>query len=665
MLKDYIKDDIDKGSFTIENDHTIEIPNGKYLSEIFKTLPNGRIDKQATGIGATYMELNAERNSIIVEPTKAIASTKAHKTKDSLYIGSPTVLHSSLIKKADIIAYHNNPKIQYKKFVVVADSLPKVIDAIGEKVYESYYFMIDEIDSFQTESSYRPKLEKCIDYYFKFKNRSLVSATMKEFTNPEILKNPLYTIKQNRPQELINLIETNHPVVYTTNTIVKYLDNPKEKLLIALNSVTKIVQIIGLLSPEQREDCSVLCSEASKEKCTIDKVNYYQELVNDKLPTKVNFITSAYFTGVDIDESCSIIIVTDNLVPYTLLNVEKVKQVIGRSRQTTSNISLVKSAGECNATDYSLDKILKSAQRQMKALNCVTDHFEGDDYLFNSLDSIREGIISNSRQGINCKLTRKTVDKDYQIAYFNIDSFISEQETQNSLYCSSQSLKEALEDANYSVIDTLVNVAPTQQQLQLLDEVEKTIKESNNDLILEAIEEIENDTYNIYEAKGVKNRVFQQYEKLEPYLEKEKIIEKIKEFKIDKRDSRELNNFYNAVLYQSLGENHSLKKQLSSEFIIGKSYTPKQIKTKLNKVFNSLDAGLATNVESETQSVKILKQFFGTKKGSKKIDGKRIYHHKIENDNPKEIILKEGYTSPEASTEWTTVFGNIIANKVE
>lgn len=46
--------------------------------------------------------------------------------------------------------------------------------------------MVDEIDVLQSDNSFRPQLEDVIDYYFMFppKNRCMVTATMKEFSNP-------------------------------------------------------------------------------------------------------------------------------------------------------------------------------------------------------------------------------------------------------------------------------------------------------------------------------------------------------------------------------------------------------------------------------------------------------------------------------------------------
>ena len=45
------------------------LPDGDYLSAHFKFLPaNKIIYKTLTGCGATHLELNSERNSILIEP---------------------------------------------------------------------------------------------------------------------------------------------------------------------------------------------------------------------------------------------------------------------------------------------------------------------------------------------------------------------------------------------------------------------------------------------------------------------------------------------------------------------------------------------------------------------------------------------------------------------
>jgi len=171
-----------------ENQTTYILQNDTHISDSFEYLPNGRIDKRVTGIGATYSELKANRHSIIVEPLRAIASFKAYK-HDAIYVGSKTKYHNKPLSTKNLaesvldITVTNKPV----KIMVVADSLPRVIEALGINFFkDDFFFMVDEIDTFQVDSGYRESLEQVIDIYFKFKNRCVVSATLREFTNPKL-----------------------------------------------------------------------------------------------------------------------------------------------------------------------------------------------------------------------------------------------------------------------------------------------------------------------------------------------------------------------------------------------------------------------------------------------------------------------------------------------
>ena len=81
-----------------------------------------------------------------------------------MYIGSPIGNILTDITIEDIQEYLGLDNGKRKKFLVVADSLWKVIKAIGPRVYHDYFLMVDEIDTMQSDSVYRPNLEKVIDY---------------------------------------------------------------------------------------------------------------------------------------------------------------------------------------------------------------------------------------------------------------------------------------------------------------------------------------------------------------------------------------------------------------------------------------------------------------------------------------------------------------------
>lgn len=51
------------------------------LGNIFEECPYGIIKKNRTGVGATTLELNSKRNSIVVVPTRSLAYNKAKNSR--------------------------------------------------------------------------------------------------------------------------------------------------------------------------------------------------------------------------------------------------------------------------------------------------------------------------------------------------------------------------------------------------------------------------------------------------------------------------------------------------------------------------------------------------------------------------------------------------------
>lgn len=160
------------------------------------------IDKQATGIGATYTEMHSERNSIIVVPSRALGENKSAENPDKfLYVGSRSGKDRTSTTDEDILKHLNSSG--YKKFIVVANSLERLIKKLeseGIDVYRNYFLMIDEVDTIQSDTHFRPQLSDIIDYYqrFKLQRRALVSATIKDFSDPQLQGEPLITIKREK-----------------------------------------------------------------------------------------------------------------------------------------------------------------------------------------------------------------------------------------------------------------------------------------------------------------------------------------------------------------------------------------------------------------------------------------------------------------------------------
>jgi len=206
-----------------------EIPLRRFIDK----LPHGIFDKKVAGIGATTIEIKSNRHSILVMPTKFLAYNKAQKHNNTIYVGSGINGETSdrYFEKLEqnIISYINNQDIKYKKFLVVADSLGRLIDIIIKTqqydIYNHFFLMVDEIDLLQDDSNYRPNLESVIDYYFRFsvKNRCLVSATMRSFTHPLLAKECVFNLdnlfKKKRNIDLIHTDNINKTVSDLEKTV--------------------------------------------------------------------------------------------------------------------------------------------------------------------------------------------------------------------------------------------------------------------------------------------------------------------------------------------------------------------------------------------------------------------------------------------------------------
>jgi len=402
----------------------ITVPNGQKLSSVVRQLPSGIIDKKATGIGATYTELTSTRNSIIVVPTKALASSKAKK-HGALYVGSPTADHPNKVTIEDISNYHYNNQ-GHNKIVVVADSLGKVIQAIGKKVYEDYFILIDEIDSFQSESSYRPRLEAAVDHFFDFNEGCVVSATIRKFSDPRFNNLPITEVDYVKPENfMIRVMSYNNAEEIAAQIAMNSANSPT-RTIIAFNSVTGIMKAIASLPEDIRGECKVLCSRSSLDKTEFNGVKYDGEIINGILPGRVNFMTSAYFVGVDVDEDAKIFVINDGRRPGGLMSLEKIQQIAGRVRTSRVTPNVIIPDHSIHRKDRSMNELIVRAESQKDIAIRYLQFSKRSDLI-----KSREAAIKSLS---DLDLIRLNKNNDFDISYLNIDAELISQEVIKDLY---------------------------------------------------------------------------------------------------------------------------------------------------------------------------------------------------------------------------------------
>lgn len=308
----------------------IDLGSNPRISELDIPLSNGVLYKSVPGMGATYSELNCKRNSIVVEPLKSIALLKTIGNEGRYhYYGSRKDFEN---RDLLLFNYLKDEKIEFKKIVCVADNLKSLQKALKHR-FSKYFLLLDDIDAFQMDSTFRDSMEICLDIYKDHpkEKRALITATPLSFSDP-IIKNEdrtNYFFGQVYKMAVYSWI-SDDPMLSAVRFI---LDNYEDdQIVVACNSIRGILKIAKTLRKYgiKKEYISVLSSQKNVE---ITK-EYVTEMTENKYPCKINFITSAYFYGYDIDSTnwYRLLVICDCRFPYTVLSPNQIVQIAGRYR---------------------------------------------------------------------------------------------------------------------------------------------------------------------------------------------------------------------------------------------------------------------------------------------------------------------------------------------
>ena len=568
------------------------------LADFIDKMPHGIVDKKIPGIGATTLEINSKRNSIIVFPTKALACGKHSKHPNTLYVGSEIKGESKKITNQQIEEYLT--KDGYKKLLVVADSLGRLLSIIGEKNYKDYFLMVDEIDVLQTDNNFRPQLENVIDYYLIFppKNRCMVTATMKEFSNPHLKTECRFPITwQYNTHRNIDLLHTDN---ITQAVIEKVISHPTEKVFIAYNSILQIRNIIASLDEETRKECAILCSEASIKEAG----EYFAPKLgdNDTLPARINFATCCYFTGIDIEDSYHLITVSDVRRSHSMLTLDRMTQIHGRCRKVNGILSetiIYNTLGYVSVME-SMDSyavtLLHKAKKVLKVIESADDIMQGDHTLTDLFAMVKEAIREKAQERIAgnelINLTRKDVHGKDVPAYLNID-YIIERTELYSTYFMPETLKEVLSKQVKIISYNSLNYDVSPEQ----NIIEKTNKDAQNKLtdsnIQDAIKYIktlsttgqlnDNTLYSYTRYCRSKTKIFlERFIKLYRYVDLDSLLHQLWEIRTS--NNLAFKNFNNTVMYWALDEEHPFKVAIRRSFTLNKSYSASEIQEILTPI---------------------------------------------------------------------------------
>ena len=305
------------------NEQTIKISKDKkFLSEQFKFIPsNCLLNKGITGCGGTTVEINSNRNSIICVPNISLVLNKQNNNLFGVY-GKTSI--------ADIKLYLRKNK-SYNKFIVVYDSLSKLIEVIGESVYKDYFLLIDEYHIlFNSYVLRNVAVKKLLNIYNRFDNFCFMTATPLDDSTilKELVGLPIIKLEWENSSKVDITIEDTFYVSSRVSEQIKFCLQNDYNLHIFINSmksISKIVRGLGL------SDYKIVCSEDSANKYkTLNCVNVVTDI------KKINFYTSACFEGVDIyDPVGKTIVISDSNISTTMMDISTLFiQICGRLRDS-------------------------------------------------------------------------------------------------------------------------------------------------------------------------------------------------------------------------------------------------------------------------------------------------------------------------------------------
>ena len=305
----------------------------QYLSDVIRQIPtNSIISKRIPGCGATTLELNTYRNSIILVPNVPVINSKCQKYKNLLGVYEK-------VSVGEIAQYLHEHKLY--KIMTTPESFPKVKKACelcDLNIYTDFFLLDDECHQLIKDVDYRADIVLPMDDFFQFEHKALVSATPIKFSDPRF--KDFKTIEISAEYDYQQKIQVVH-TYSIARTVREYLENHKNnKVCIFFNSVDGIYSIMkqfGMLN-----NATVYCAPKSRTKLKSehDFTNAYN-VWSAKTMKQYNFFTGRFYTAFDLelDYKPDLLMITDpHLSPYTMLDVDTdCIQICGRFRNGISS----------------------------------------------------------------------------------------------------------------------------------------------------------------------------------------------------------------------------------------------------------------------------------------------------------------------------------------
>lgn len=455
--------------FNLSEAKYIAINENEYLIDVFEregfeldAIPaNCIFHKTLPGLGATYSEIKAKRNSVIIEPNVPVIKGKTDKN-DKL-LGVYEGVTDNKIKK-----YLLNKDVKYKKVLCTPESYSKVRKVANKNninLFENYFCLFDECEKVIQDIDYREQISSPMEDFFLYNSKAFLSATPLQARHPKFEEQNFYLLEIQPSfdyKKKITLITTNDFYSSVADFFEKFKGSPC--VCVFFNSTSGIHKLIKQLESNGIEDYKVFCSPKSvfKSKGKQDPMkNIYPDL--DLPLARYNFFTSRFFSAVDILSPAKpdILILTDldeaehtKIDPFT-----NSIQIYGRFRNSYEDGKKFNSL--THISTYGIKDPILDESEIREYIDKAELEFENQQLRLMHTDSIiqREGIEQKKSgrylaetEAQSKAVYNKFLDKDGKLNYFKIDNFYDENRVK-AYYVKPNDLPEAYQRTSHFIIN--------------------------------------------------------------------------------------------------------------------------------------------------------------------------------------------------------------------
>lgn len=568
-----------------------ELDKVQYLTEVLPEIPTNTIlYKKLTGLGATYGEITAKRNSIIIEPNVPVIIGKCNdpKHKDDNLFGVYEGVYTD-----DIVNYLEKSKKKYYKILTTPESFQKVKDAFEElemSAHCSCFLLFDECHKLVKDADYRNNITLPIGDFFKFDQKALVSATPIELNDPRF-KEQNFKMIEIQPtfdyKKELWLHHTNN-TLQALKTVLSKLDNEETAPLpicVFINSTDIIYSLMKQL--DLLEDSAVFCAPKSVDKLKKNRFcNVYEEWNKDKMK-RYNFFTSRFFNAVDmeLEEQPHVIMLTDvYFAEHTMIDpYTDAIQIVGRFRNGVSSITYISNTKK-GLPQRSKEEIKgylicsKEIYRTMKNFyDCATDRASRDAY----------------RAALESLPFNRMLDRNGRENWFAIDNYMDEELMKNYFY-DENSLYKAYDNCDSFIVYHAGYYCPLGDSERLKRENKsQSIKDKRKEIVRQL--EMLGDCVTEMELEYKRDLIAADSFIVEAYdtVGKE-VIEKLKYSK------KKITEAMIQKQYSEKATGTEVIRLIKNSFTVGQKYTCKHIKEEITRIYALLNIHPPKTITSKT-----------------------------------------------------------------